>query len=62
MRKSKRSVKVGNILHTEGKIIPAGGSLAVTLPKFWVDEHKLKAGDVVVKVANSILTISTKTT
>jgi len=60
MKRRKRTIRIGDILHTEGKIIPVGGSMAITIPKSWLKEHKLKAGDTVVKVANSILTISAK--
>ena len=62
MKCKKRTVRIGDITHTEGKIIPVGGSAAITLPKSWVEEHGLKLGDTVVKVANSILTISVKRT
>ena len=58
--KRRKSIRIGDVTHTEGKIIPVGGSVAITLPRSWVEEHKLKAGDTVVKVVNSILTISIK--
>jgi len=61
MKRIKKTVKIGDVIHTEGRVIPAGeNSLAVTLPKSWTREHGIKAGDTVVKVANSILTISIK--
>ena len=60
MKRSRRTIKVGDVLHTQGKVIPVGGSVAITLPKSWVEEHKIKIGDTVIKVANSILTISLK--
>lgn len=58
--KKRRTVRIGDITHTEGKVFPIGQSLAITLPKDWTNEHNIKPGDIVVKVANSILTISTK--
>lgn len=51
----KRTVKLGGIVHTEGRIIAIGGSAAVTLPKCWLDEQKLRVGDSVVKIDNGIL-------
>ncbi len=59
MRK-RRSIKFGDILHTTGRIIAMGDSVAITLPKSWVREHGLKVGDTVVKVANSMLTVNPK--
>jgi antitoxin component of MazEF toxin-antitoxin module len=58
--KKRKTIKIGDITHTEGKVFPIGQSLAITLPKSWAHEHDIQPGDVVVKVANSILTISTK--
>ena len=58
--KKRRTIRIGDITHTEGKIIPVGGSAAVTIPKSFMQEHGLKMGDTVVKVANSTLTISVK--
>ncbi len=58
MKHIKKTVRIGDITHTTGKIIVVGGSVGVTLPKSWLKEHDLSVGDVVVKVANSILTIS----
>jgi antitoxin component of MazEF toxin-antitoxin module len=58
--KHRKTIRIGDVTHTEGKVIPVGGSIAVTLPKSWVDEHNIKAGDVVIKVANSILSIVLK--
>ena len=60
MKRRKKTVKIGDITHTEGTIFPIGGSMGITLPKAFVDEHQLKPGDTLVKVANSILTISKK--
>jgi len=56
----KKTVKIGDIIHTEGKVFAIGPCRAITLPKPWMDEHDIKVGDVVVKVGNSILTITPK--
>jgi len=58
--RKRRSIKFGDILHTTGRIIAMGDSVAITLPKSWVREHGLKVGDTVVKVANSMLTVNPK--
>jgi antitoxin component of MazEF toxin-antitoxin module len=60
MTRKRRTVRIGDIIHTEGKVIQVGGSKAVTLPKSWADEHNIELGDVLVKVANSVLTICVK--
>lgn len=59
--RNRKIIKIGNVVHAEGKVIAVGGSMAVTLPKSWAKEHNLKLGDVVVKVANSMLIIAIKT-
>lgn len=58
MARKKKSIRIGDILHTTGKIIAMGDSVAITLPKSWVNEHGLKVGDTVIKVANSMLTVN----
>jgi hypothetical protein len=60
MARKRKTIKFGDIVHSTGKIITMGDSLAITLPKKWTDEHNLKAGDTVSKVANSMLTVSPK--
>lgn len=57
MARKKKSIKIGDILHTTGKIIAMGDSVAITLPKSWVEEHNLRVGDTVVKVSDRILMI-----
>jgi len=59
-RKQKRTIRIGNILHTSGKVLSIGGTLFISLPKAWATEHDIQAGDVVVKVANSMLTVNPK--
>ena len=59
-RKAKRTVRIGDILHTSGKVIPIGDSLYISLPRSWAREHDIKPGDRVVKVANSMLTVNPK--
>ena len=58
MNRTKKTVRIGEITHTTRKIIVVDGSVGVTLPKSWLKEHGLSVGDVGVKVANSIPTIS----
>jgi hypothetical protein len=58
--KKRRTVKIGDITHTEGKVFPIGQSLAITLPKSWTNDHDIQPGDMVVKISNSVLTIATK--
>ena len=60
MTKPKRTIRVAGVLHTSGKVVRIGNALGITFPKSWADEHDIKAGDVVVKVANSMLTINPK--
>ena len=59
-RRNRRTVRIGDILHTSGKLISIGNSLFISLPAPWVKEHNLKPGDRVVKVANSMLTVNPK--
>ena len=59
-RKHRRTVKIGDITHTEGKVFTLGDSMAMTVPVAWIREHGIKPGDTVVKIANSVLTITTK--
>lgn len=59
-RHKKRTIKIGDILHTSGKIVKIGNAVGITLPKEWVEEHGLKVGDRVYKVANSMITINPK--
>lgn len=59
-KRIRRTVRIGDILHTSGVVTRTGGGLSVSLPKAWVEEHNIKAGDRVVKVANSMLTINPK--
>ena len=42
------------------KLFQTGDSLAITLPKAWLDYSGLKAGDIVEIVGNDILTIRAK--
>ena len=42
----------------ERKLISIGGSLLISVPKAWRDYYGLKAGDVVVVIANGELRIS----
>ena len=60
MARRKKTVKIGDILHTSGKVTKIGDSLFISLPKSWAVEHNIQAGDVVVKVANSMLTVNPK--
>ena len=53
----KKTIRIGNIIYTSGKVINIGGTLFISLPKSWAAEHGIVAGDVVNKVANSLLTI-----
>lgn len=59
-KRNKRTIKVGDILHTSGKIVQIGNAVGITLPAEWVREHGLKVGDRVYKVANSMITINPK--
>jgi hypothetical protein len=56
--RKKRTTKIGDILHTSGKVTRIGDSLYISLPKSWATEHDIKPGDRLVKVANSMLTVS----
>lgn len=56
----RKLIKIGSITYFERKIVPVGNSLAITLPKSWVDRHGLKSGDTVEGMANSMLTIIPK--
>ena len=58
MARKKKTTKIDGVLHTSGKIIAMGDSVAITLPKSWVEEHNLKVGDIVFKAANSMLVIN----
>lgn len=49
-KKEKKIFASGN-----KKVIELGGSLAVLLPREWIEQHNLKKGDEVAFVANSDL-------
>ena len=46
----------------ERKLFATGDSLAVTLPKAWVNYFRLKAGDSVVVIANNEIIVRIKET
>lgn len=59
-KRSKRSYRTGDILHTEGKVMAIKDTLLVSIPKAWAVDHGIKQGDTMVKVANSMLTMVKK--
>lgn len=40
-----------------GKLVTSGSSIVITMPKEWIEEHKLKAGDEVMIISNGNVTI-----
>jgi SpoVT / AbrB like domain. len=56
----RRTFTVGEIMYTEGRVVPYGRSAAITIPKQWMDAHDIRVGDTLVKVGSSILAISPK--
>ena len=61
MVRVRKTIRIGDLTKTEGRVINAGAnSLAVTLPKSWTREHRVKAGDTVIKYSSSIVIIALK--
>lgn len=60
MARKKRTVKIDGIVHTSGKVTQIGDSLYISLPKSWTTEHDIKPGDTLIKIGNSVLTVTTK--
>lgn len=58
MAKRKRlTTEKDGILHTRRKVIQAGESIAITLPKKYCEEHGIKRGDFLTMVANDMITL-----
>ncbi len=41
----------------KGKLVTSGSSVVVTIPKEWLEEHQLKAGDDIMIISNGELRV-----